>query len=71
MELLPQGLSLPFGDGGAEEGGGTSGLRLYRLARIFGKFLANDFFSGRSGTGKSENDRINILSDLLRDRQAV
>jgi hypothetical protein len=28
-------------------------------ARIFGKFLANGFFSGRSGTGKSENDRKN------------
>jgi hypothetical protein len=37
----------------------TSGLRLYRLARIFGKFLANGFFSGRPGTGKSENDHIN------------
>jgi hypothetical protein len=39
MNLLPQGLSLPFGDGRAEEGGGTSGLRLYRLAWIFGKWL--------------------------------
>jgi hypothetical protein len=26
MDLLPQALCLPFGDGVAEEGGGTSGL---------------------------------------------
>ena len=37
----------------------TPRLRSYRLARIFGKFLANGFFSESPATGKSENHRIN------------
>jgi len=57
VDPLPRALSL-FGDPGGN-GGGTSRFRLYRLARIFGKFLANGFLSERTAGGKSEHDRIN------------
>ena len=38
---------------------GKSRIVLYQLARIFGKFLANGFWSEGTASGKSENDRIN------------
>ena len=39
---------------------GTSILHLDWLARVFGKFLANGFFSEYPPIGKSENHRINL-----------
>jgi hypothetical protein len=44
-----------FGDEAPE----MSRFRLCRLARIFGKFLANGFLSEGTASGKSENHRIN------------
>ena len=38
---------------------GACSLRLNRLARIFGKFLASGFFDEGTASEKSENHRIN------------
>ena len=50
---LPLAMELVNGRGRAPR------LRVYRLARIFGKFLANGFLSEWLAIGESENDRIN------------
>ena len=50
---------LPFDDGGGNGGRGTSRVCLCRLARIFGKFLANDFLRVTAAGDTIANDRIN------------